>query len=101
MAKPGFAGPYDSYIASNHNDEFNLYGAFRPAFAWQAIELAAATSVGIMFAIGWGDTYAVQDRDISLIERAIIAFSITFMVAIIMKTIIDWFAKHKHEFDIY
>lgn len=101
MAQPGLAGPYDSYIGSQHHDEFNLYGMYRPAFAWQALELAAATSIGIIFAISWGDTIAEQDRDITAIERAFVAFAITFVVALIMKSIIDFFAMYKHLFDIY
>ena len=79
----------------------NLYGLYKTEFTWQAVELAVASSIGIFFAIGWGDFIGGdQLRDIGLIERVFVAFTVTFIAAVVMKSIVDWFRRHKTDFDI-
>jgi len=80
--------------------DLNLYGLYKSEFTLQAIEIAVATSIGVFFAVGWGESIVAQTREIPIIERAFIAFGITFITSVIIKIVIDWVRFNRHKFDI-
>lgn len=76
---------------------FNI-SIYEPRFIWEAIELALASSTGILLSFAWVQYTNSIGRDINIIEQLIIAFVATFLAGVIFKFMLNFLRSNYDKF---